>query len=198
MDVLNAAARTQKDNWLCDLERLFLPFETSGQILDQVLAQPWKTYTTFADQQKQEGDPKPAMDRSVIEAHVKEMYARHKNALAGRAPDQTAAGFTGLPIEVRQDTLRALSRDFAAKPTPEQLQTIPDPTLIARLRASYAYLYDYEQNFGGWSRFPWNMALGGTLTEVIGLPMVYFLVCRALSDQSHCSRPSQDGNDNVL
>ncbi|KAJ7213532.1 RNA dependent RNA polymerase-domain-containing protein [Mycena pura] len=166
MDVLNAAARTQKDNWLCEVEQLFLPFEKSGQILDQELAQPWKTYTNFADQRKQEGDPKPAMDLSTIEAHVKEMYARHKIEIAGRAPDQSprngtsAAGFTNLPIEVRQDTLRALSRDFAAKPTPEQLQTIPDPTLIARLRASYAYLYDYEQNFRGWSRFPWNMALG--------------------------------------
>ena len=34
-----------------------------------------------------------------------------------------------------------------------------DAPAIRRLRASYAYIYDREHSFGGWSRFPWDVAM---------------------------------------
>jgi len=30
---------------------------------------------------------------------------------------------------------------------------------VARLRASYAYKYDHEVRFSGWTRFPWDVAM---------------------------------------
>ncbi|KZP15901.1 hypothetical protein FIBSPDRAFT_934919 [Athelia psychrophila] len=62
--------------------------------------------------------------------------------------------FTDLSIEVRQDILRVVAMDFAAGPL---LGEIFIQKEIARLRASYAYLYDSEQQSQKWSRFPWDV-----------------------------------------
>ncbi|KAJ7608107.1 RNA dependent RNA polymerase-domain-containing protein [Mycena polygramma] len=85
----------------------------------------------------------------IIKCHVKEMYEEHRTKVA-RGKDQ----FTNLPIEQRQDILRELSRKFADGPA--------DLDEAARLKASYAYIYDLEtqkpRTSNPWSRFPWDVA----------------------------------------
>lgn len=171
MDVLNDVAGAQEDKWLSDAEQLFLPFETSGHILDPDLAQPWEMYKEFAERRAREKDTKPRLDLAIICAHVKAMYASHSRDIKAKSYKSSQSNaFTGRAIEARQDVLRTLSRDFAANPKPVELSTIFDPALIARLRASYAYVYDHERNTGengkGWSRFPWDVALGGSRIDI--------------------------------
>ncbi|KAJ6631174.1 RNA dependent RNA polymerase-domain-containing protein [Mycena sp. CBHHK59/15] len=168
MDILNDAATRQEHTWLRDAEQLFLPFETSPLIVDPHLTAPWEQYVAFAEKRARENtkDTRFRRDLGIIALHVKAMYNKHSRSIkaSNKAAVLTATNsFSGRAIEVRQDTLRALSRDFAASPTPDQLTTIVDEALISRLRASYAYIFDQEQNQGhgkGWSRFPWDVALG--------------------------------------
>ncbi|KAJ7430590.1 RNA dependent RNA polymerase-domain-containing protein [Mycena galericulata] len=169
MEVLNQAAVRQEDRWLADAEQLFLPFETSAPILDRDLAQPWEQYLEFAAKHARAGYTKHNDDLAIIAEHVQRMYDRHSKEIKALSypkdnSQRKSNSFTERKIEVRQDTLRMLSREFAAFPTADSLVTICDPVLIARLRASYAYLYDHRQYSGygrkGWSRFPWDMALG--------------------------------------
>ncbi|KAJ7145397.1 RNA dependent RNA polymerase-domain-containing protein [Mycena crocata] len=168
MDVLNDVSQQQESSWLREAEQLFLPFEESQEcILDPHLTGPWNKFAEFAARRAEARG-----DMGIIMDHVREMYRRHSRDIKQqhghsqshqRLPQSTQSNsFTDRAIEVRQDALRTLSRDFAAVPSAEQMSTIFDPTLIARLRASYAYMYDHEQNkrSKGWSRFPWDMALG--------------------------------------
>ncbi|KAJ7054338.1 RNA dependent RNA polymerase-domain-containing protein [Mycena amicta] len=150
--------------FIMDVLSLFRAFDTSSAF-DLDLAAPWDNYAKFAaDIRRQQGDPRPQEDLDLIAKHVQHVFTRHrdetKNQMAKKASvGSEVHGFTNLPIEVRQDTLRNLSRDFCAGPSVTELQTIPDNALIARLRASYAYRYDHEQHRSGpgWSRFPWNV-----------------------------------------
>jgi hypothetical protein len=170
MDILNAAATSQENTWLRDAEELFRPLENLEVVLDSDLAKPWQDFTDHMARRVRKGDMDPKADQKIIAEHVREMYQRHSRDIKSTGHSQTH-GFTGRAIEVRQDTLRTLSRDFAASPTPEQLKTIFDSAAIARLRASYAYIYDHEKSKkyksnGGWSRFPWDVALGGIDSEL--------------------------------
>ncbi|KAJ7076077.1 RNA dependent RNA polymerase-domain-containing protein [Mycena belliarum] len=168
MDVLDDEAQAQQDRWLADAEQLFLPFEKDEHtVVDPDLTQPWRTFTDFAAKSARDGDAKVSHDQAIIIQHVEEMYAKHKKEIKARSSKKGAQSdpsnpFTGRAIEVRQDVLRALSRDFAASPTPDKLETIYDPAQISRLRASYAYICDSKHNArgNGWSRFPWDVALG--------------------------------------
>lgn len=72
---------------------------------------------------------------------------------AGKKRD--AADFTQRSIETRQDRLRRMSREFAGGP-PAADVFVFSPEEVARLRASYAYLYDWTAHSG--TRFPWNVA----------------------------------------
>ncbi|KAJ7268673.1 RNA dependent RNA polymerase-domain-containing protein [Mycena haematopus] len=155
MDVLNRAAMSQKDIWLKDAEDLFRQFEQREVTMDPDLEKPWHDFIEFVNQRVREGDKNPKSDLEAIGLHVVNMSRRHSEAIKSDA-------FTDQAIEVRQDKLRLLSQDFAAAPTPAELCTIFDPVAIARLRASYAYIADFEKykNGLGWSRFPWDVASG--------------------------------------
>jgi len=80
-------------------------------------------------------------------------------ASRGRARISISGGveFTHKSIERRQDQLRLLSREFVGGP-PATETFVFSPEEVARLRASYAYLYDWTKRKGG-SRFPWNVAM---------------------------------------
>ncbi|KAJ7275086.1 RNA dependent RNA polymerase-domain-containing protein [Mycena rebaudengoi] len=159
MDVLDQAAAHQENQWLKTIEELFLRADRAAPVLDPALVQPWDDYERFAEERRVLGDTAPRMDLSIICQHVKSMS--WKRVLSHKSNGHKA--FTDRAIETRQDTLRALSKEFQAYPTVAQMKTIADPALIARLRASYAYKYDHEVNSNrgtGWSRFPWDMALG--------------------------------------
>lgn len=64
--------------------------------------------------------------------------------------------FSQRNIEFRQDCLRRVSREFVGGPPPAETFVFSQEE-VARLRASYAYLYDWEKHGGG-TRFPWNVA----------------------------------------
>ena len=71
--------------------------------------------------------------------------------------------FTDLPIQVRQDTLRKLSYQFATEPSPESFKfLIIGPQEVKRLKASYAYYYvSHGTSRGpGSRRFPWDVTMG--------------------------------------
>ncbi|KAJ6499604.1 RNA dependent RNA polymerase-domain-containing protein [Mycena vitilis] len=166
MDVLGAAATSREEAWLTDAQRLFEEVEKEQVVFDPDLAKPWKDFADFVVGRVRKKDMNPKKDLVAIGEHVRNMYRRHSEEVRKGQPkssSNTRGGFTDRPIEVRQDALRTLSRDFAASPSPEQLLSIFDPVIIARLRASYAYIYDHEESSrfkDGWTRFPWNMALG--------------------------------------
>jgi RNA-dependent RNA polymerase len=68
------------------------------------------------------------------------------------------ADFSNRSIEMRQDCLRRVSREFVGGP-PEAETFVFSQEEVARLRASYAYLYDWTKHGrGGGTRFPWNVA----------------------------------------
>jgi len=60
-------------------------------------------------------------------------------------------------IERRQDRLRNMSSAFASKPTPGTIRYF-SMTDVARVRASYAYHYDWTQKSSP-TRFPWDVAM---------------------------------------
>ncbi|KAM6492722.1 RNA dependent RNA polymerase domain containing protein [Amanita muscaria] len=70
------------------------------------------------------------------------------------------ADFTNLPITRRQDILRKVSKEFHEGPKPEEMQVYTSEMEIARLRASFAFIYDLECNKRRrkWSRFPFDVA----------------------------------------
>ncbi|KAJ7128080.1 RNA dependent RNA polymerase-domain-containing protein [Mycena filopes] len=160
MDILNDAATNQKDRWLVEAEGLFHPFETGTVVPDPHLTKPWLDFAAFAVRRIYEKDNKPQADLILIGKHVARMYEHAKTIKATARSQSQAHAFTEQAIETRQDTLRELSRDFAAAPSLNQMSSIFDPVCIARLRASYAYIYDHEKSMRGWSRFPWDVALG--------------------------------------
>ena len=95
-------------------------------------------------------------------ARVSELYAdtMRKAAMVGGAGAPSGAAFTQLSIESRQDKLRAVSREFVGGPPGERRKTLVvfGQEEVARLRASYAYLYDWTHKPGG-TRFPWSVAM---------------------------------------
>jgi RNA-dependent RNA polymerase len=68
---------------------------------------------------------------------------------------QRGAEFTRRSIETRQDFLRRMSKEFISGPPAGEVFVLSKEE-VTRLRASYAYLYDWMKQGG--SRFPWNVA----------------------------------------
>jgi RNA-dependent RNA polymerase len=66
------------------------------------------------------------------------------------------ADFSHRSIETRQDCLRRVSREFVGGPPAAETYVFSQEE-VGRLRASYAYLYDWMKHGGG-TRFPWNVA----------------------------------------
>jgi hypothetical protein len=144
------------------------------KIKDADLVAPWQD----AEERAQEmlSSPEPHV-RAVgqaqsdaleaIKAHVvrvSESYAAamRKAGVVGGAGGAGAA-FTHLSIESRQDKLRAVSREFVGGPPgvnskKKKTMSVFSREEVARLRASYAYLYDWTRKAGG-SRFPWSVAM---------------------------------------
>lgn len=153
MDVLRNGAIKERDHLLTEMQELFKPLESEP---DADLIRPWADAEAWAERGEPTFVRKKRFDLSRIAEHVKVIYNRHKDHL------KNGAQFTDLPIEVRQDKLRSISKAFVSGPQIEDLETIPDAAMLARYRASYAYKYDAERNSRfeapGWSRFPWNVA----------------------------------------
>ncbi|KAH6914841.1 RNA dependent RNA polymerase-domain-containing protein [Coprinopsis sp. MPI-PUGE-AT-0042] len=102
-----------------------------------------------------------AADLNKIKHHVRQMFAKHKAEMApshGSPSKSRSAEFSRGHITTRQDVIRRLSREFAQSPDPSTMFMTSDA--VAKVKASYAYIYDLEQWRRGEkaSRFPWNVA----------------------------------------
>ncbi|SRR5713226_10132484 len=175
MDVLREATEHVKDECLRQIEERF---QALPKVKDQDLIAPWKnaeerTGEMLSGPQNKRiiGEAhKSAMD--AIKAHVVDVYdwnyklqksttnAGARASTSGVGLDVGVAnhggpGFTRQSIEVRQDRLRRVSRKFVEGP-PAAETFVFSQEEVARLRASYAYMYDWEKRGG--TRFPWNVA----------------------------------------
>ncbi|KAG6873624.1 hypothetical protein C0995_013555 [Termitomyces sp. Mi166 len=158
MDVLDSAGRKERDRILASIEEksFFGPLDV---VTDSHFIQPWEDAVKAAAI----GDPRVVQamqgDLLKIKNHVELVHQEYK---AYRATKHKGKAFTKMPIEIRQDILRKLSKRFTSYPTPADMEVHTDATLISRLRASYAFVFDLQQNARGspsWSRFPWDLAM---------------------------------------
>ena len=161
MDVLLDVASKEREQLLGELEKLFKGFPLEP---DSDLTRPWDEAQRWAAKVTPGVDTETKQnDLDIIATHVRNVYGKHQEDMKSKKPKTSVSGvpFSSLPIEVRQDCMRSISKAFATFPQVDDLQTIPDQATIARFRASYAFKYDAEQNArkGGWSRFPWNVTM---------------------------------------
>ena len=161
MDELHKQAENEGDHWLAKIES---HFEAPNRCkIDQDLVTPWNKAIELSNRWvAEENNTRMKLELEAIAEHVKSVYNEHRGSLtspskATRNSPQKGAPFTGLPIEVRQDAIRKLSRKFVSFPPPGKF-LMPDEE-IARVRASYAYKYDHEIRSSGWTRFPWDVAM---------------------------------------
>ncbi|KAJ6448667.1 RNA dependent RNA polymerase-domain-containing protein, partial [Mycena vitilis] len=154
-------------NWRITLAR---KLENSFDIRhteDRDLINPWVDFERLESLDRQAYDSLHTLlldHCHKIKCHVKAMYEEHRTRIA------RGNQFTNLPIEQRQDILRELSRKFADGPADLfgicfRLAPVADKDSkdeAARLKASYAYIYDLEtqkhRTSDPWSRFPWDVA----------------------------------------
>ncbi|CAA7271026.1 unnamed protein product [Cyclocybe aegerita] len=156
MDTLMRAAKKERDRLLAEMETFFKD-ERNTTRPDPVLLQPWNNAEAWAATGCPHSVAEKKADLEKIKNHVHKIYKKERDRLSASAK----GSFTSLSIEVRQDILRALSKEFASYPDMADVPSIPDSATLARFRASYAYKYDMheQKNREGWSRFPWNVAL---------------------------------------
>lgn len=100
-------------------------------------------------------------DLAVIRGHVERVHTEWKTKLRAKGASHKSpqanklkSAFTNLSIEVRQDILRSLSKEFANVPPTHVLSNEE----ALRLMASYAYIQDVEIDRGR-SHFPWDVAM---------------------------------------
>ena len=163
MDTIYHHAAEERNHQLQKIERIF--YASWRHRVDEDLAEPWLHANRIAERWKGEiGSDRRHSDLAKIAEHVRCMYTKHRSHLNPQSPTKKAspkkekAAFTELPIEVRQDIIRALSREFASMPLPSDL--LMDKVDIDRVKASYAYVFDSEQKkVTGWTGFPWDVAI---------------------------------------
>ena len=172
MDELHKQAEEEGKHWLAKIES---HFEAPNRCkLDEDLVAPWNKAIELSNRwATEENSTRMKEELEAIAQHVKNIYSDHRGSLASpnkglRNSPKKAVPFTGQPIEVRQDTIRNLSKKFASFPPPGKFLMHDEE--IARLRASYAYKYDHEMRLS-WTRFPWDVAmreLGAIKARVAG------------------------------
>jgi len=129
--------------------------------VDQDLTAPWKKAEAqaklLASHWNLPGKPPPSFDLE----HQLKLIADHVKKVHGKSKEMIGSGgdFSRKSIVERQDTLRQISLLFAEGPSSDQIPLIWGEQL-KRLKASFAYLYDSQMAKGGWSRFPFEVAMG--------------------------------------
>lgn len=169
MDRLQAEAQKLEGIWKPKMKAKFAELKP---VFDKDLAKP---YQDVKERAEKSGIDQMKDQLLKIEKHVQEAQeqagrmmklssdfakaATRNVSPAVQAALKTKAPFTNLPIEIRQDVLRAHSRHFNSYPHPSEVPLLGDEHAIARIRASYAYIYDWEQKRAPGSRFPYNVAM---------------------------------------
>lgn len=149
MDSLHSEAAKQRDYWLIEVDNRFsnAPLNLHP---DPDLVFPWQN---FCNEAGERGEKAIVNDLNVISDHVEAMYKQRVETYVNPA----SGSFTSQPITVRQDKIRDLSQRFVSFPGPRNLKTLMEPTTVARLRASYAYIYTVRRG-GPAAQFPFDRA----------------------------------------
>ena len=160
MNMITDVARDEELRQLSIVEDKFRAMEDATAV-DDDLREPWLHAMSIANRFViEEGNDRMQRDLDVISEHVRDVYVKHREQmnLKGGSPkkDKKGVSFTELPIEVRQDKIRALSQEFMSRPGPEDV--LMEEEEVRRLRASYAYHYD-SMGTRKWTRFPWDVAM---------------------------------------
>lgn len=166
MDYLYDQAGKEGNEWLARIDRLFYDVPRSG--LDEDLAAPYKKAVELAERwETEEKTNRMKRELEMLESHVKKVYDKHRAQLSlsprkGKgSPSKGGSSFSDLPIEIRQDKIRKVSKQFASFPAPNQFLMADEE--VARIRASYAYFYDFEKKkycgIQNYTRFPWDVAM---------------------------------------
>ncbi|KAJ4478201.1 RNA dependent RNA polymerase-domain-containing protein [Lentinula aciculospora] len=149
MDQLQTHAKVKGNKERVNVD---LTYNTHAVSLDEALAAPWKEQQKLAKRLQEAGCPLITEDLAKIKEHVHRMWETHRKEVTPKANS-----FTDLAIESRQDILRKLSQQFASEPNEAAMFLSHDE--ILRLKASYAYMYDYEKSARKWTRFPWDVTM---------------------------------------
>ncbi|TFY73397.1 hypothetical protein EWM64_g10615, partial [Hericium alpestre] len=160
MDYLQKVVKHESDGQYALVERFFRQYSHEMLPNDEVLEGPYLKAVARMKKQSEPFKERMKAELSVIEKHVQECYEHHQQKMTGTK-------FTELRIELRQNLLRDLSREFVSKPAEDELSflRIFSDEEVWKIRASYAYYYDH---FGKKpSRFPWNVAMR-TLGDIKG------------------------------
>jgi RNA-dependent RNA polymerase len=165
MDEITRLADKKANEELAAMKETFGKFKT---VVDTDLTAPWLRMREIARRYaEEEGNFRLERDMKVIEDHVRRMRELHRDQIGLKGPGLLAsprkegkgAAFTDLPIEQRQDKIRAMSQKFASRPGPDEV--LLDENEIQRLRASYAYCHDMDKRTskGDGTRFPFDVAM---------------------------------------
>lgn len=172
MDVIKRKIDKEADIYLKRFDDHRSPYNnTTLYQLDEDLVRPWRVAVGRAKAfEERRGDRSMLDELDLIKAHVESVARRraeHRDEIkkAGRNRPRTSPSkrkqvvFTELPITVRQDFLRSFSVEFASGPANLLFY---DDEKVRELRASYAYLFDWEsqRSSAKWTRFPWDVAFG--------------------------------------
>lgn len=204
MDTIFRQAKKEGDLKRAQVEKLFPIIGHATP--DPDLTAPWlNAERTAARALDEHGITKLNADLDIIREHVHGVYDGHKarmkkamegNGKAKKKNKETGSTFTDLPIELRQDVLRASAKEFAAKPDPRQVLYSEED--IAVLRASYAYIHDSKQETRGWSRFVFHLAslcLGPFVTHHICFFLQFPVGCRHARPLHHQSPRTGSNQD---
>jgi hypothetical protein len=167
MDYLYDQASREQGSWLVRVDKHFESVPRIG--LDEDLAAPYKTAVELAERwETEEKTDRKKRELKELEDHVARSYSEHRGQLTnsprkgkGSPSRGKSSSFTDLPIEVRQDKIRRISKQFATFPAPGQFLMAEEE--VARIRASYAYVYDFDQRryygMSNFTRFPFDVAM---------------------------------------
>ncbi|KAL6305950.1 RNA dependent RNA polymerase-domain-containing protein, partial [Sparassis latifolia] len=191
--IMDELCRRFKEESQKKLKEIQGQFEQVGGTLtlDKDLATPWNDAVARARRQReQRNSPWFEEELEEIKRHVEETRESWK---ARVLVNKSSSNFTDMAIEDRQDILRRLSKEFASKPDPQQLESMSEQEMT-RVRASYAYVHDFHAaGKVKWSRFPWDVAMrelceikakatGHTKTTVEGFYMRFTMGRAFLND----------------
>jgi RNA-dependent RNA polymerase len=144
MDIISRAAVEIGRRKLQAVERQFA--KASKSVADTHLMQPWRNATKVARRyEEDEQNLRRERDLKKIQDTVKQA---RRHFFDGQGVRQSGAHGRGLAN---------IRNRFAANPPPEQL--LMDSCDIDRLKASYAYMYDWAGDRTGRSPFAWEMAM---------------------------------------
>ncbi len=168
MDVLYDQATNEGDKWHARIDEHFSKVSRNG--LDEDLAGPWNRAVELGERwATEEGNDRIKRELEGLKKHVARLWEENRTQMLPTPRKQIknsptkgkSAAFTDLPIEVRQDKFRILSKAFIAFPRPNQFIMADEE--VARIRASYAYVHDFDQKkssgTNNFTRFPWNVAM---------------------------------------